>query len=177
MPLWRDIVQPEKAEAETALSASGPSPSAAAGARSRYAKRGRESWAVRDSRKGDAFLALTKEKKGVSSRASGSRRTFHRPPRRRHHHTPPRACRWQTRVTRAAVRWTRSCASPSVRSRQILACEVPGASRVHGTIAERLSRLPTRVAPAATSVGNAGSWPGLTSVPGWVRPRQPRGVF
>ncbi len=67
MPLWRDIVQPEKAEAETALSASGPSPSAAAGARSRCAKRGRESWAVRDSRKGDALLALTKEKKGAAS--------------------------------------------------------------------------------------------------------------
>jgi hypothetical protein len=94
----------------------------------------------------------------TSSRASGSRRTFHRPPGRRHHHTPPRVCRWQTRMTRAAVRWTRSCTSPSVRSRKSLAREVPGASRVHGTIAERLSRLPTRVAPEATSVGNTGSW-------------------
>jgi hypothetical protein len=67
MLLLRDIVQPEKVEEETALDASGPSPSADAGARSRGAKRGRESWAMRDSRKGDALLALTKYKKGAES--------------------------------------------------------------------------------------------------------------
>jgi hypothetical protein len=117
------------------------------------------------------------ERRGVPSRAAGSLRTLHRPHDCRHHHTPPSACRGQTRLTRAAVMGTRSCASPSVRSRQILAGEVPGSSRVHGTIAESVSRLPTRVAPEATSVGNAGSWPGLTSVPGWVSPRHPRGVF
>ena len=60
MPLLRDIVQPEKVEEGTALYASGPSPSADAGARYRCEKRGKESWAMWDSRKGDVLLALTK---------------------------------------------------------------------------------------------------------------------
>ena len=67
MPLLRDIVQPEKVEEGTALYASGPSPSADAGSRYRFEKRGKESWAVLDSRKGDALLALTKYKKGAES--------------------------------------------------------------------------------------------------------------
>ena len=67
MPLLRDIVHPEKVEEGTALYASGPSPSADAGSRYRFEKRGKESWAVLDSRKGDALLALTKYKKGAES--------------------------------------------------------------------------------------------------------------
>jgi hypothetical protein len=67
MPLLRDIVQPETVEEETALSASGPSPSADAGARSRCEKREKGFWAVLDSRKGEVLLALTKEKKGTAS--------------------------------------------------------------------------------------------------------------
>jgi hypothetical protein len=67
MPLLRDIVQQGIVEEGAALSASGPSPSSDAGARYRCEKRGKESWAVLDSRKGDALLALTKYKKGAES--------------------------------------------------------------------------------------------------------------
>jgi hypothetical protein len=67
MPLLRDIVQPEQVEEGAALYAASPSPSADAGARYRFEKQGKESWAVLDSRKGDALLALTKYKKGAES--------------------------------------------------------------------------------------------------------------
>ena len=67
MPLLRDIVQPGKVEEGTARYASGPSPSADAGSRYRCEKRGKESWAVLDSRQGDALLALVKYKKGAAS--------------------------------------------------------------------------------------------------------------
>ena len=67
MPLLRDIVQPGTGEEGAALSAPGSSPSADAGRRSRCEKRGKESWAVLDSRKGDALLALTKYKKGAET--------------------------------------------------------------------------------------------------------------
>jgi len=67
MPLLRDIVQPGTGEEGALLSAPGSSPSADADRRSRCAKRGKVSWAVRDSRKGDALLALTKEKKGAET--------------------------------------------------------------------------------------------------------------
>ena len=67
MSLLRDIVQPGKVEEGTALYASGSSPPADAGSRYRFEKRGKESWAVLDSRKGDALLALTKYKKGAES--------------------------------------------------------------------------------------------------------------
>ena len=67
MPMLRDIVQPGKVEEGTALYASGPSPSADASPRYRFEKRGKESWAVLDSRKGDVLLALTKYKKGAEA--------------------------------------------------------------------------------------------------------------
>ena len=67
MPLVRDIVQPGTGEEGAPLSALGASPSADAGRRSRFEKRGKASWAVLDSRKGDALLALTKEKKGAET--------------------------------------------------------------------------------------------------------------
>jgi hypothetical protein len=67
MPLLRDIVQLRNVEEGTALYAASPSPSADAGARYRFEKRGKESWAVLDSRKGDALLALTKYKKGAEA--------------------------------------------------------------------------------------------------------------
>jgi hypothetical protein len=67
MPLLRDIVQPGNVEEGTALYASSPSPSADAGSRYRFEKRGKESWAVLDSRQGDALLALTKYKKGAEA--------------------------------------------------------------------------------------------------------------
>jgi hypothetical protein len=67
MPLLRDILQPGKVEDGAALYASGPSPSAEGGSRYRFEKRGKESWAVLDSHKGDALLALTKYKKGAEA--------------------------------------------------------------------------------------------------------------
>jgi hypothetical protein len=67
MPLLQDLLQPGKVEEGTALYASGPSPSADAGSRYRFEKRGKESWAVLDSRKGDALLVLTKYKKGAEA--------------------------------------------------------------------------------------------------------------
>jgi hypothetical protein len=67
MPLLRDIVQPGKVEEGTPLYASGPLASPDTGSRYRFEKRGKESWAVLDSRQGDALLALTKYKKGAES--------------------------------------------------------------------------------------------------------------
>jgi hypothetical protein len=67
MPLLRDILQPGKVEEGTALYASAPSPSADADPRYRFEKRGKESWAVLDRRRGDVLLALTKYKKGAEA--------------------------------------------------------------------------------------------------------------
>ena len=60
-------MQPGTGEEGTPLSAPGASPFSDAGRRSRFEKRGKASWAVLDRRKGDALLALTKEKKGAET--------------------------------------------------------------------------------------------------------------
>src|SRR5712692_10054549 len=62
MPLLRDIVHPWTVEEGPPLYAPGSSPSADAGRRSRFEKRGKESWAVLASRTDDTLLALTKYK-------------------------------------------------------------------------------------------------------------------
>jgi hypothetical protein len=67
LPLLQDLMQSGTVEEGTALYAPGSSPSSEAGPRYRFEKRGKESWAVLDSRKGDALLALTKYKKGAES--------------------------------------------------------------------------------------------------------------
>jgi hypothetical protein len=63
MPLLQELVQPEEIHeaAQPYTPASNPSPEA--GPRYRFEKRGRQSWAVPDSREGDALPALTKYKK------------------------------------------------------------------------------------------------------------------
>jgi hypothetical protein len=64
MPVLQEIVQPD-AIGEPYMPASNPSPEA--DPRDRFEKRGRGSWAVLDSRQGDALLALVKYKKGTES--------------------------------------------------------------------------------------------------------------
>jgi hypothetical protein len=67
MPLLRDLVQPGTVEEGAARYAPGSALSSDTSPRYRFEKRGKESWAVVDSRKGNALLALTKYKKGAES--------------------------------------------------------------------------------------------------------------
>ena len=67
LPLLRDMMQPGTVEEGTALYTPGSVPSSDAGPRYRFEKRGKESWAVLDSRQGDALLALAKYKKGAEA--------------------------------------------------------------------------------------------------------------
>jgi hypothetical protein len=59
MPRLQDIVPPGDIEEGAALSTPGSSLSSDAGPRYRCEKRGKASWAVLDSRQGDALRALT----------------------------------------------------------------------------------------------------------------------
>ena len=67
MPLLRDIIQPGAVEEGAGGYALGAVPSSNTGPRYRFEKRGKESWAVLDSRQEDALLALTKYKKGAAA--------------------------------------------------------------------------------------------------------------
>jgi hypothetical protein len=67
LPLLRDIVQSGTVEEGAIRYAPGSVPSSDARPRYRFEKRGKESWAVLDSRQDDALLALTKYKKGAEA--------------------------------------------------------------------------------------------------------------
>jgi hypothetical protein len=67
MPLLQDILQSGEVEEGAAFSTPGSSLSSDAGPRYRFAKRGKASWAVLDSRQGDALLTLRKYKKGAET--------------------------------------------------------------------------------------------------------------
>jgi hypothetical protein len=81
MPLLQEIVQPASVKPEPRLGERRPAdvreaaptytPAATlspeAGPRYRFEKQGREAWAVLDTRKGDALLALTKYKRGTET--------------------------------------------------------------------------------------------------------------
>jgi hypothetical protein len=67
LPLLQDIIQSETVEEGAGDYALGAVPSSNTGPRYRFEKRGKESWAVLDSRQGDALLALTKYKKGAAA--------------------------------------------------------------------------------------------------------------
>jgi hypothetical protein len=67
LPLLQDIIQAGTVEEGAGGYALGSVPSSNTGPRYRFEKRGKESWAVLDSRQGDALLALTKYKKGAAA--------------------------------------------------------------------------------------------------------------
>jgi hypothetical protein len=67
LPLLRDIVQAGVVEEGAVGYAPSSSSSSDADPRYRFEKQGKESWAVLDSRQGDALLALVKYKKGAEA--------------------------------------------------------------------------------------------------------------
>ena len=67
MPLLQDIIQAGTVEEGAVGYAPSAFPSSEASPRYRFEKRGKESWAVLDSRQGDALLALVKYKKGAAA--------------------------------------------------------------------------------------------------------------
>jgi hypothetical protein len=67
MPVLQEIVQPDAIAEAAQPYASAPTLIPDASPRYRFEKRGRESWAVLDSREGDALLALVKYKKGAQA--------------------------------------------------------------------------------------------------------------